>query len=154
MRWKKDSTHTPAFFSAVCWNQREVEEVRRKATIIKERKQKPAKVSWIKIHRGIWNFQILPLQEDGEFWWDIIKWGEITVSESAITSKLSDDLNCVLTDPLQSPAFPCYSQNVERGVKLVTEATVKVGRWREQTRRDSVSSRIQKQSLSIKKLYK
>lgn len=56
----------------------------------------------------------------------MIYWNE-QLFEPPLTRKLSEDqLKAIIDVPLIVPKFPCHTQMVERGVKMVTEAAANV----------------------------
>ena len=58
---------------------------------------------------------------------DLIDWNECSFTEPPCTISLSDDeLREILNTPLSFPDFPCHTQAVERGIRLVTEAASSV----------------------------
>ena len=57
---------------------------------------------------------------------EMIFWDE-QLYEPPLTRKLSEDqLKTILDVPLVVPKFPCHTKMVERGVKMVTEASANV----------------------------
>ena len=58
---------------------------------------------------------------------DQFDWRTATFTEPPFTASFSDDqIRDFVFTPLTPPAFPCHTQAVERGIKLVTEAASSV----------------------------
>ena len=102
--------------------------VRTKAVdLIKQTRAKPPKPSRMRALQGIRKFSIPLLQWQAKNWWEIIDWKNVKVHEACITSKLdNEELDSAVIKAHNFPDFPLHSQSVERCVKLVTEAAVKV----------------------------
>ena len=78
---------------------------------------------------GVRRFQIPALRWDCKQLSDIIDWNSkaAIIHEPSILKKLDkDELRKAITQPIIMPKFPLHSQTVERGVKLVPEASCKV----------------------------
>ena len=57
----------------------------------------------------------------------MIEWEKEAIHPPPILQEITDDdLICGIEKILQIPRFFCHTQNVERGVKIVTEASSKV----------------------------
>jgi len=58
---------------------------------------------------------------------ELIDWCNEAITEPPLTQQLSDDdLLDIIASPLEVPPYPVHSQTVERMVKVVTEASLKV----------------------------
>ena len=104
--------------------------VRNKAVMpIESSRLKPVKKPRMKALKGVRRYTIPALQWDAKQWWNIIDWNAkaATIHEPSILKKLeSYELRKAITQPISMPQFPLHSQSVERGVKLVSEASTKV----------------------------
>ena len=104
--------------------------VRNKAVkVIKKGRLNPPKQPRMKELQGIRKFQIPQLQWQAKKWFEIIDWQSklLQVHEASILSNLdNEDLDNAIINPHIFPMYPAHSQSVERCVKLVSEAAVKV----------------------------
>jgi hypothetical protein len=86
-------------------------------------------------------FQKPTINFNAKKYYDLIDWNKIKTTEPPLTKKLSDnDLQLLVKHGRNSETFksgtfkyPCHTQSVERCVKLVTEASIKVA---DELRRD------------------
>ena len=60
-----------------------------------------------------------------EFYFDMVKWDKVVVTEPPLTMDLDEiELLEIIGTPLQLPHYPCHTQHVERVVPLVTESAM------------------------------
>ena len=104
--------------------------VRNKAVmLIESARKRPVKKPRMKALKGVRRYTIPALQWDAKQWCNIIDWNSkaAIIHEPSILKKLdNDELRKAITQPINMPKFPLHSQTVERGVKLVSEASTKV----------------------------
>ena len=58
---------------------------------------------------------------------ELFDWETVKFSEPPLTMRLSDDeIRGFILTPLELPRYPCHTQAVERGIKVVSEAAAAV----------------------------
>ncbi|CAH0381343.1 unnamed protein product [Bemisia tabaci] len=77
---------------------------------------------------SIRKFTVPPLNFQAADYQELIDWNKVTITLPPILSHLTEeDLKALILHPVQKMTlFPCHTQAVERGVKLVTEASAAV----------------------------
>jgi DNA-binding protein YbaB len=72
-------------------------------------------------------FKVPLINYDASDWDDIISWNTVDVHEPPVTMKMTDfEITAIKETPLILPDYLIHSQNVERYIKLVTEASKSV----------------------------
>ena len=57
----------------------------------------------------------------------LFDWKTTKFSEPPLTTSLSnDEIRGLIQNPLKLPSFPCHTQAVERGIRVITEAATSV----------------------------
>lgn len=93
---------------------------------------------------GIRYFKVPKLNFQATDYIDLINWTETTITEPPLTKHLkNEELEFLVKEkiPLEIPRFPCHTQSVERCVKLITEASLKV--FGEDSRDGYIRSKLQ-----------
>ncbi|CAH1112821.1 unnamed protein product [Psylliodes chrysocephalus] len=112
-------------------------------SILKDRQQ---------THEGVRFFKLPKINFEADDYNNLIDWQKCTITEPPLVLKLSD--NCLQQliaekETIIIDSFPCHTQAVERCVKIVTEASLKV---RGETSRDGyIKAKLEaRKSLRIK----
>lgn len=100
--------------------------------------------------RGVRKFTVPDLNFSAEDYISLIDWQTCSITESPLTMELSQtDLERLVASHnvpvLNFPKFPCHTQSVERGVKLVTEACAAV--CGEKSRHGFILNRLESREL-------
>ena len=132
-------------------------EVRRKAVqIIQMSRNKIMKRPKARVLKGVRKFLVPQLDWDAEVWWEIISWDKVTVAEPELLRRIDlVEFEKVESGPLSFPMFPCHSQTVERCIKLVTGAAIKVCGQEKRHRRilTVMANRAARKPFESKKQY-
>lgn len=76
--------------------------------------------------KGVRKFVVPKLNFNAKHYTNLIDWNKTTITEPPLTKNLNyDQLMEIVTNPKKTSIFkmPCHTQSVERGVKLVSEAS-------------------------------
>ena len=75
----------------------------------------------------IQKFVVPKINFEAQTYPDLIDWENSAFSEPPLTALLTDtEIRDLEKDPLFIPPFPCHTQSVERGIRLITEAASSV----------------------------